>query len=434
MKLMFATNDIKMNNQLIKKHGCTEADIKEIENIEELEDAAWEFAPSRIYIGDGIDTQKEKIEPAILKAIVNLHETFDVVYITPRKTSDPLVKKLIEKGFYQIIKDHDEPIPGNIEDVKRQGELDIPLVQDKKDTGAILDLPIRESISLSGGIELGRSIVTAIWSPIPNVGAGTFIRALAYELACHERSVLIIEADWQYAKLARATALTHDERHFKSAIRFLNGNNPSVSIKDYTVNARLAEEYLPHTHKQAKQRLKKIPSSLWVMARSATLSYEDEPELPDERSIDRLLFECKKAGFQNILVDLPSDPDNAYTMLTLLAADERFAVVDDTFTTSGLYKMAMEAFSAIELHSEQFELVITKIREGLTTNEIAEFYDKTPILGLPFCNDLALLQLELSMTCGTEYMEQIRSFIKRYGVTVASKVKKEKDKKVFSFL
>lgn len=437
MKLLFATLDLRLNNLVMDKLGVeqTPENVIELEYIEDVEEKAWESNPEYIFISDDIDSKNNsknngRIEPLIYQAIVALNDTFDVIYVTERKDSDPLIRKLLEKGFFRFSHKEDPlDIPGTLEQATRLLLRDIDIPSAPPTGGAVLDLPTRTTaLTTTHYVDESRSIVTAIWSPIPNVGAGTFSRALAFTLAKQGRKVLLMELDWEYPKLSRTTALTHTDRNLKNLLRNISRLGKDVSIEDYVVNCKIAADDLPHTHKQAKLQLKKLPTNLFVLSREATARYEEEPELPDERSIDRLFFECKRAGFQHILLDLPSNPNNLYTMLSLLAADEKLAVVDESFATSGFFKMAMQAVEAIHISADDFELVVNKVRASLTAQEVSEFYDKTPSLALPYSDDVGIYQLELKMELGEDYMKHIKGFVKRYGIATDEIEKKEKPK------
>jgi MinD-like ATPase involved in chromosome partitioning or flagellar assembly len=436
VKVLFATLDVRLNNKIIELLNLTPDDILELEYIEDLEEKAWETNPRYIFIGNDIDSKSNgRLEPLIYQAILELKEMFNTIYITDQQKDIPLIQKLLEKGFFNFAS-RETPLetPKNPEQAKEifLKDIDIPTTAPEitSDENTI-DLPLsRGRFTPVQYIDESRSIVTAIWSPIPNVGAGTFARALAFTLAKQGRKTLLVELDWEYSKLARTTALTHKERNLKNLLRNINKLGRDVSIEDFVVNAKMAEDDLPHTHKQAKQRLKKVPLSLFVLCREATAHYEEEPELPDERGMDRFFFECKRVGFQHIIVDLHSNPNNVYTMLSLLAADEKFVVVDDTFSTSGFFKMAMEAFGNINLSADSFELVINKIKH-ITAQDVSEFYDKTPVLSLPYCDDMSIRQLDLQIEYSDEFMKSIRSFVRRYGV-IENEIKKEKKPIMFA--
>ena len=429
MKVLFATLDVRLNNLIIEQLGVPSDEVLELEYIEDVEEKAWSGGPQYVFVGDDIESRNnERIEPLLYQTILALHDTFEVVYITDQQKKNSLVRKLLEKGFYRFAsKDNPLKTPKTLQQASDAflKDIDIPIPVLPRNNS--LDLP--QSIAMSSSMQYvndSRSIVTAIWSPIPNVGAGTFSRALAVTLAKQGRKVLLIELDWEYSKLARTTALTHTDRNLKNLLRNISRLGEDARIEDFIVNAKMAEDDLPHTHKAAKQKLKKLPSSLFVLCREATAQYEDEPELPDERALDLLFFECKRAGFQHILVDLPSNPNNIYTMLTLLSADEKFAVVDESFSTSGFFKMAMQALESIHLSADSFDLIINKVKPMLTAQDVSEFYDKTPVLALPYCDDMSLQQLELKMEYSEEYMRPLRSFTRRYGIEVKDLQKERK--------
>lgn len=438
MKVLFATLDLKLNNLIINKLGLSQTDgsLLEIESIEEAEEKAWEFNPNIVIIGDSIESAAgRKIEPLIYEAIMALKETFEIIYVTERKGDDPLIKRLLDKGFFKFSSIEDPlTTPKNLKQAEEtiMRDIDIPAGVPKE--GNVVDLPLYNAKNTQQVeyVDESRSIVTAVWSPIPNVGANTLARGLAYTLAKQDRRVLLIELDWEYPKLARTTALTHGDRNLKNLLRNISRLGKDANIMDYVVNCKIAEEDLPHTHKLAKQKLKKLPINLSVLCREATARYEEEPELPDEKALDRLIFECKRAGFQHIIVDLPSNPNNIYTMLTLLATDEKLAVVDDAFSTSGFLKIAMQAFETINISADDFELVVNKATPNLTAHDISEFYDTTPSISLPYCNEMCLHQLELNMAGSDEYMRPIRNFVKRYGIILEEKKNEKKGFALFS--
>ena len=429
IKVLFATLDVRLNNHIIEQLGVSADEVLELEYIEDIERKAWESNPTHIFISDEIESRTNgKIEPLIYQTILSLNDTFEVFYITDQQKKNSLVRKLLEKGFYRFAsKDNPLETPKNLQQASDAflKDIDIPIPMSPKDNS--LDLP--QSMGRFAPVQYAdesRSIVTAIWSPIPNVGAGTFSRALAVTLAKQNRKVLLIELDWEYSKLARTTALTHTDRNLKTLLRNISRLGEDARIEDFIVNAKMAGDDLPHTHKAAKQKVKKLPSSLFVLCREATARYEDEPELPDERALDLLFFECKRAGFQHILVDLPSNPNNIYTMLTLLSADEKFAVVDESFSTSGFFKMAMQALEGIHLSAESFDLIINKVKPMLTAQDVSEFYDKPAVLALPYCDDMSLQQLELKMEYSDKYMKPVRNFARRYGIAFEDPQKERK--------
>ncbi|SHN66344.1 AAA family ATPase [Desulfitobacterium chlororespirans] len=431
VKVLFATLDIRLNNKIIEQLGLSPDEVLEIENIEDVEEKAWETSTQKIIIGDDIEGKTNaRLELLIYHTILALKDTFDIIYVTDYQTNAPLIRKLLDKGFFRFAdKENPLDVPKNnkaaSEKLLKAMDIDIPTAPTASNSnGNDLDLPIKAGLVPVQYVDDSRSTVTAIWSPIPNVGASTFARALAVTLAKHNRKTLLIEFDWEYSKLARTTALTHSERNLKNLLRNLTRLGKDANIEDFVTNAKMAEDDLPHTHKQAKQRLKKVPANLFVLCREATARYEEEPELPDERAIDRLFFECKRAGFQHIIVDLNSNPNNLYTMLTLLAADERFAVVDDSFATSGFFKIATQAFGAIQLSADSFELIVNKVKL-ISAQDISEFYDKTPSLALPYSDDIGILQLDLKMEYQEDYMKPIRSFIRRYGLVGEEKKEKK---------
>lgn len=277
--------------------------------------------------------------------------------------------------------------------------------------------------------EMKRSLVSLFWSPIPNVGLGTFVRALGYTLAQAGRKVLMIELDWEYPKLARQTALTHTEKNLKEALLHLIGGDKN--IQQYFVNNRIAEENLPHTHKLAKMRLKDLPETLYALSRNAEIKYEEEIEFDDDALIEKLFFYSKQAGFDHILVDVPSNPTHLFTSLALLCSDEKFAFVDDSFSTSRFFKSSMQVLSEIEIKEDDFELIINKTRDGIEGEVIAEHYGMEPVLSLPFCEDVAYLQLDLRVYAGEEYMKKVRSFAERYNIHSLEDEKSNKPRKLF---
>lgn len=432
VKALFATLDIRLNNQILDELDISpEGDeVSELEYIEDVEEQAWATGAQHVFIGDAIESRNNgNIEPLIYQTILALKDTFEVTFVTDQAKSHSLVRRLLEKGFYKV-----SSMESPLETPRTLAQAAEVLIKDvdipapvSMSNGKVLDLPLNMGKSQPVHyVDESRSVVTAIWSPIPNVGAGSFARALAVTLAKQNRKVLLMELDWEYAKLARTTALTHSDRNLKNLLRNISRLGNEVSIEDYVVNAKMAEDDLPHTHKQAKQRLKRVPASLFVLCREATARYEEEPELPDARAMDRLFFECKRAGFQHIIVDLPSNPNNLFTMLTLLAADEKLVVVDDAFSTSGFFKMAIQALESIKLTADSFELVINKVKPTLTAQEVSEFYDKTPTLTLPYCDDMSLLQLELKLEYSDDYMKPVRNFVRRYGLAGEEQLKERK--------
>ena len=271
---------------------------------------------------------------------------------------------------------------------------------------------------------ISKTKITAVWSPIPNVGAGTFAKSLAYILAEEGRKVLLVELDLDYPKLARTTALTHSERNLGTLLRDIenldSGENITLDIEDYIINSIIAEEGLTHTMKQAKQKLKKDPSNLYVLCREHTTQYEGGLETPNRVAMEWLLHDCKRVGFQHVILDLPSPPKDLSTMLALIMADEmageKIAIVDDSYGTAGLFKIAMQAFEEAGVVIEDFNLITNKVSKE-TAEDVAEFYGISPVMRLPYCEGMWANQLDLEIAPGSDkYMKHIQDFVKRYGV------------------
>ncbi len=299
---------------------------------------------------------------------------------------------------------------------------------DKAPKYEISELPGQETLSLElkgKDNSLNRPLVSVFWSPIPNVGVNTLTKALGYTLALRSRKVLIIELDTELAKLARTTSLTHTERDLYRAISALE-TEKEYALRDNIVNSELAMDNLSFRFKEAKSSLRYLPSNLYVLSRDSMIGYKDEPEINNDRVIDLLFYQAKQEGFQHILVDVPSSPDNLFTTLSFLYADERFAIVDESYATSGVYKNSMKALENIDFEKEDFELIINKYRDRESAEHIASFYETSPVLELPYDPDLFYQQLDLRFNGGEAYMDAIETFVTRYGL---EKTKKREGKK-----
>lgn len=274
--------------------------------------------------------------------------------------------------------------------------------------------------------ESNRPIVSVYWSPIPNVGVRSVMKATALSLARKGRKVLMIELDIMYPKLARSTFLSHKDRNIIKAVQALL--NDEFLIEDHIVNNQMALDNLPYKiASQAKPALRQLPNNLYVLSRNADIEFIFEPEITDNRIIEKLFFQARQAGFNNILVNVPSNPSHLFTTLALLGADERFLVVDDSDSTAVLFQNALDALKIIKIEENDFELIINKVSERVTASDIAERYRCNPILSLPFCEELIVNQRALFIEGGPDYMNAIHDFIvTRYGVEESDDFKKKK--------
>lgn len=443
MNILLATGDTKINNKIIELYDSQRKGLsyEEVYYLEEVEDRIWSSNPDVIILSEFLATKqpfdkKGKLDTYFYQHIQRFMDR-DAIFLVDRKANDVLIGKLLDANFFGILPignlDNLFNLPQNADQVKQLlGENHPDLyVKQKEPVSAFVAPPSAADIYLPSIntyeriVDHTKPIVSVFWSPLQNVGVGSFITALGNYLAQVGRRVLIIELDWDCPKLARRTALTHQERTLRGALqRLLNGEK---GIEGFVVNAPIAEEDLPHTHKAAKLRLKSLPSSLYALSRNADLRYE-ELDLKDDQIIDRLFWDAKQSGFQHILVDVPSNPNELFTMLSLLAADEKFAVVDDAFTTSGIFKIAMLGFEALGFKPEDFGLIITKIQEGVSASEISAFYDMTPVAALPYDPEMSSFQMDLKLTYGATYMQQVTAFAKRYGIAAAEIEQPKKQK------
>jgi len=435
VKVLFATGDPKINNNICDILASTsgEVEILEVDYLEDVENQVWELNPDLIIVSETVTTRammdkKGRFDAILYQQITALKDWDIVLLLKPdRNSQDPLIKRLLENEFYRFVPIHDlekiNAIPKNVEEAKSilGGDHQPHLhVRSRQEQGAFVTPPsalepyLPTVQSYERTIDINKPIVSVFWSPLQNVGLGSFISVLGNQLAKAGRKVLLIELDWEFPKLARRTALTHQERTLKGALtRLMNGER---NIEAFIVNNKLAEEDLPATHRLARQRLRSLPPTLFTLSRNAEIRYEDPLEIKDEKIIEKLFYDAKQLGFDHILVDVPSSPNELLTLLSLLAADEIFAMVDDAFTTSGIFKMAMMAFETIGLKAEDFQLIINKVNENITGSQIAEFYDLTPVLTLPYDGEMGEAQLDLKLEYGSAYMHQVKLFMKRYGV------------------
>lgn len=421
-----------------------DVEVIEIDYIEEIEERVWTTQVDLIIIGDNVDTEQHyekrgQRNTYLYQQVMALKDDYNVTFVTERQLNDMLIKKLMESEFYSIvpitvIESFYEP-PSNKNELKELfggGRLDLPKSKEHKNEDDYLEPPTKTSnlfLPQMQALEImnqRESIVSVFWSPIPNVGAGTVMRAMGSLLASQGRKVLMIEFDWEYPKLARTTGLTHSSKNLKAALNYMQ-NNEGLAIQDFVVNNKIADEDLPLNHKEIKARLKKMPGTLFALSRNAELTYEEPINVTDQRIVERIFYQARKAGFEHILVDVASSPNDIFTILSLLVADERFAVVDDSFSTTGFFKMSMETLTNIDITEESFDLIITRIRDGLSGSEIAEYYDMTPILTLPFDDEAAFAQLDLTLELSDTYMDPLKAFLKRYGLNM--NMMKEKPKK-----
>ncbi|MFF0828870.1 AAA family ATPase [Brevibacillus sp. NPDC003359] len=443
MKIIFATGDVKLHNtlhDLINQENQVIIDSDEVDYLDDLKELIWSKMPDMIFVSDRIATRspidnKGKFDAYLYNFIMDLKD-WNLVFMVERPLQDSLIQKLFESEFYKIVPFTDPEkilaLPTTREDVEKAFKSDntyFPQSRSRVTDKAFIAPPSLEDSfddsnspyyphaiqSIDRIVDYSKPTVSAFWSPIPNVGVGSFITALGNILARGGRRVLIIEMDWEYPKLARRTGLSHKDRTLKGAlVRMLNGEK---GINGFVVNNKVAEDDLPPTQRAIKQRLRNLPDTLFALSRNAQLHYEPAMELKDDRLIERLFFEAKQNGYHNILVDLPSSLSE-FTLLSLLSADERFAVVDDSFATSGIFKMAMQAYKALEMTEEHFQLIVNKVQEDASAAEVSKFYDMTPIVTLPFDSEMVTAQLDLKIEYGKAYMQQVRSFAKRYGINV----------------
>ena len=273
--------------------------------------------------------------------------------------------------------------------------------------------------------EFERPLVSVFWSPIANVGVNSIMKAVGVTLASMSRKVLLIELDTELAKLARTTSLTHDERDIYKALTGLETNQDEAIIQNM-VNKDLAIENLPFNYKDARSKLRNLPANLYVLSRNAKITKKDEPTINDESVVERMFYQAKQAGFQHILVDVPSSPNNLFTTLSFLYADERFAVIDESYGTSGNFKIAMEELKEIHFTKNDFELILNQYTDVEMLDHISEVYDMSPILEIPYDNDNLMKQYNLMLEGGDVFMAAIEEFVSRYGVVIKEKEKKKK--------
>lgn len=279
-------------------------------------------------------------------------------------------------------------------------------------------------------IEFERPLVSVFWSPIPNVGVNSIVKAIGYTLASLSRKVLIIELDTELAKLARTTSLTHSEKDIYKALTGLETQQDNAIVQNI-VNKDLAMEDLPFNFKQARAKLRELPSELYVLSRNSKISKKDEPTINDESVIERMFYQAKQSGFRHILVDVPSSPHNLFTTLSFLYADERFAVVDEHYGTSGIFKNAMEELDEILFTKDDFELIINGYTDEEILEHVREVYDMTPVLEIPYDDEIVTNHHNLLLYGGEVFMDEINQFVTRYGVAMEEKEKKKKRFAIF---
>ncbi|CCF16497.1 hypothetical protein BLGI_4466 [Brevibacillus laterosporus GI-9] len=463
MKVLFATSNVQLNNDIIELLHIQQNNVLEIDYLEDSISKVMEFNPDLIVVSDQVKTRKPlekkgKRDAFLFQQIKHLQD-WDTVFLSyQRNESDNLIGNLLEKDFFNIISvsrlESIIDLPKTKEDVRQLlGDDDLHiLVKESNEECAFVPPPIMPSSQSDDfpnnqkrdiylpsftnhwdrQINSSRAISTVFWSPIPNVGVGSFIRSLANYLGSCGRKVLIIEFDWEYPKIARQTGLTHHERTLRGALTRIANNEEG--IEGFVVNNKIAEDSLPHTHKNVVSRLRLLSSNFYVLSRNAELKFEEPYEIQDEKLIERLFFEAKEAGFQHIFVDVPSSPNDLFTSLSILAADEIIAIVDDSFSTSGIFKIAMQGFESIGVEEKEFQLIITKVQDGSNGADVAEFYGTTPAAILPYDPTMVVAQNDLRVVYGDDYMKNMKTFARRYGITSEEIENSDKKKTLFGFL
>lgn len=471
MTIFLATLNLQANNKIIEdlENEIGHVQFQEYDYIEDVEDAIWDHNPDLIIISDQLRTKSKNnvlSDIELYQFIKDTRQERDVLFLVNehRNAGDRLVSKLVKDEFYSIlpivhpiVKDapdslesfsaffSNEHLPSlnhkNAPSLDEDGEDDFfeepPTIlnDEQQQTPNKMEFYLpnvqdHQGSSRNSGF-MNRPIVSVFWSPISNVGCSSIMRSLGMELANNGRNVLLIELDYMTPKLSRMTGLTHQHRNLKNAIQGMTMEDKRIS--EYIVNNKLAEENLPHTHKSVKLRLRDLPDNLYALSRSTEISFENEPSIDDDNFIEKLFYQAKEDGFQHILVDVASDPNSLMTMLPLLFADEKYAVVDESFSTSGLYKIAMDAFAKIEIEPEEFNLIINKTREAFTGKDVAEFYDDaSPVATIPYDEDLLYAQLDLKLYGGKPYNQAIEAFARRFGVQQSMMSEPVKKKGLFS--
>lgn len=477
-KFLIVSSDVKLNNRIIEileQETNGQMDYKELSFIEDINEVIFEYSAEKIFIYEEVETEEgyTNLQKDIYfyDYILNELKGLDIVLLTDKLLTDRLNAKLIESGFYSIcpisrLEEYLLKPPRSLEGVKKAFSDQLymdnigtdqmykpsthgkdsfkvpptrltvqpkirPFMDQMDETYSSSSIhpseydnaQVKEALRLHS--ESNRPIVSVYWSPIPNVGVSSLIKATALSLARKGRKVLIMELDLEYPKIARTTYLTHRERHILRAFQAILNNEPA--IEDNIVNNQIAIDDLPYRIlNQAKPSLRQLPESLYVLSRNAEVEFVKEPNIEDDRFIEKLFFQARQAGFHNILVDVPSNPSNLLTTLALLGGDERFLVVDDSNTTAYLFRNALEVLKKIDISENDFQLIVNKVSDRMTESDISSLYIRTPILSLPFCEEITLNQRDLLLEGGMEYMNAIENFIIRYGVENNEDTKKKK--------
>ncbi|WP_026701657.1 AAA family ATPase [Salibacterium aidingense] len=481
--VMILSSDMKMNNRILAFLRSQEEEIHHqlFDYVEQAEAAMESMNPDLLIVHDSAGSEQGGViskEKRFVELMTTQKSERPITFITNMMLDHHLPRQLMASDFFRIIPsqkmEHLLTPPQNQEEVyyifesEQNKPYDAIHVVNRNNTPAgsfnnNLHLPANESslqqmenkqlsqeheilqqhqttdyqknathLRQNNDDSLQRSIVTVVWSPIPNVGVNTFMKALGYSLAERSKKVLLIELDTELAKLARTTSLTHSHRDLYQALSALE-TEKTFAIEDNMVNNELAIENLPFSYKEAKNRLKLLPNNLYVLSRDAVIGYRDDPDINNDRVIELMFYQAKKAGFDHILVDVPSSAENLFSTLSFLYADERLAVVDDSFATSGIYKNAMDALGAIDFEKEDFDLIINKYRDNDTLEQIAGFYEQQPVAALPYDEDLFHQHLDLKLQGGEAYMDVIYDLMQqRYGIEKPTVEKKKKKLSLFS--
>ncbi|MCM3716579.1 AAA family ATPase [Alkalihalobacillus oceani] len=474
-KLILGSSTIQINNKIMELFDQTGANWSYHEDsyLEDLRNSLWEQTPDMVIINDHLLIRERmnslQRDQAFYKFITEeLEGVVVVLLLTGSTDKSRLVERLIQDGFYHIIPvaqvERILDLPKSEEEVNLllEGEKEMPeeslaeeverppeeeaSVEKKSLVGELITTekdpdeqeapqPVQQQNELRpfpksdpnypiGQNDFTRSLVSVFWSPIGNVGVSTIMKAIAFRLAQAGRKVLIVELDVEYPKMARTTGLTHQDKDIFQAVRSILNKQPGLAQN--VVNNEIAIEGLPHTYREVKKHLKLLPNNLYLLSANAELKHHGHIYFnEDDDLIERLFYEAKQEGFQHILVDVPSSPNDLLTNIPLLFADERFAVVDDSFSTNGLYFSAIEALKDLQ-DEKTFDLIINKTREFHTEEDIAEFYQREPVLSIPYRDEVVLEQINLRWDVDIDIMAAVDQFNERYGIQLKNEGQKKK--------
>jgi len=180
--------------------------------------------------------------------------------------------------------------------------------------------------------------VIGIWSPKPNMGAGTVARALAIA-AAEKRNVVLVELDYYYPSIAYSMGISHPERNIQKAVA--NCGESGKSAIPYLLDINSAVNSLPDTRRKLASYIRKLPDKLCILCCDGERGIEDFPAVEDATAVNNILDELANV-FDVTIVKLPSEVNDIMFAAGAHKCTHMITVLDPNPVTLALFRQRKE--------------------------------------------------------------------------------------------